>query len=209
MKNIFALCILCLLSFHAAGQGKKISARDVRKLAGMMTGNFSSEAQAKADSNFLHITLRMKPFRKHRDHSYWLYVEQALASRQDKPYRQRVYHLYQADDTTIVSKVFELPEPEKYAGAWESKSGLKALQHVPLTDRQGCSIFLRRYGKRKFSGTTPGRECLSSLRGAAYATSEVTITKEGLISWDRGWNDKDEQVWGSTSGGYVFKKVKP
>jgi hypothetical protein len=27
-----------------------------------------------------------------------------------------------------------------------------------------------------------------------------------LLSWDQGFNDKKEQVWGATKGGYAFIK---
>ena len=50
--------------------------------------------------------------------------------------------------------------------------------------------------------------CPSDRKGAAYATSEVTITENELISWDRGYNDKDEQVWGAEKGGYHFLKIR-
>jgi hypothetical protein len=45
--------------------------------------------------------------------------------------------------------------------------------------------------------------------GAVYATSEVTVTPEALISWDRGFGAAGEQVWGAVTGGYVFKKLPP
>lgn len=53
-----------------------------------------------------------------------------------------------------------------------------------------------------------GKQCPSDRKGAAYATSEVTITPERLLSWDRGYNEKDEQVWGAEKGGYEFVKLK-
>ena len=77
-----------------------------------------------------------------------------------------------------------------------------------LINRQGCAIYLRRIDKNIYKGSTPGKECLSSLRGAAYATSEVTIWPDRLISWDRGWNDKGQQVWGAEKGGYIFVKQR-
>jgi hypothetical protein len=46
------------------------------------------------------------------------------------------------------------------------------------------------------------------LKGASYATSEVVIYSDKLISWDRGWNDEGKQVWGAQKGGYVFLKQK-
>jgi hypothetical protein len=43
------------------------------------------------------------------------------------------------------------------------------------------------------------------LRGASYATSKVTIEEGLIISWDQGFNEEDEQVWGAVKGGYEFR----
>jgi hypothetical protein len=46
-------------------------------------------------------------------------------------------------------------------------------------------------------------------RGAAYATSEVTILPDRLVNWDRGFDAPGGQVSGATEGGYVFLKHLP
>ncbi len=149
----------------------------------------------------------MTPIWKKEKNGYWLYVEQATATAQDKPYRQRVYHVYKHDDTTIASKVYEIKDPKPYVNAWKEEQKLKSLTRDQLVDRQGCAIYLRKDADgRSYSGSTPGKECLSSLRGATYATSEVVIYKDKLLSWDRGWDADGKQVWGAVKGGYVFVK---
>jgi CpeT protein len=203
---ICSLVIPCLFAGMAAGQPQ--NSRDVKKLASCMAGEFTSREQAKQDTGYYEIILRMKPIWKSRNDGYWLYVEQSLASKQEKPYRQRVYHLYPGDDTTIVSKVYEIKNPLKYTRGWEHPELLAGLTPDSLVDRQGCAIFLHPRGKGVFSGSTPGKECLSTLRGAAYATSEVTVYPDRLISWDRGWNTEDQQVWGAEKGGYIFVKER-
>lgn len=204
---IFIALCSAFIDSSAQSRGSKIKKHDLKKLAEMMSGKFNSAAQSLADTNFLNISLVMEPIWTEKDDGHWLYVEQALASAQDRPYRQRVYHLFVSDQFTIVSKVYELPEPQKYIGAWKDKSKLHNLTIANLIDRQGCSIFLKKTGCKKYSGSTPGKECLSTLRGAAYATSVVTISPAKLVSWDQGWNEEDEQVWGATTGGYIFNKL--
>jgi CpeT protein len=206
MKNtafILAFMVIVIIGFP---QSQKITPKDLKQLAGMMSGEFSSEKQAAADSSYIHIRLSMTPILPGNTDGYWLYVEQAVASAADKPYRQRIYHLYIQDDTTIVSKVFELKNPQQYIGGWEDLTKLAPITTDSLIDRQGCSIFLHKTGKKVYSGSTPGKECLSTLRGATYATSEVTISPGKLESWDRGWDREDKQVWGAEKGGYVFLK---
>lgn len=202
---------LCFIgsAAYAQGKGRAVGKKDLRQLAGMMAGEFSSEQQAQADTAFFHIVLRMKPIWKERKDGFWFYVEQATASTPDRPYRQRVYHLYLHSADQIASKVYEIGQPERYAGAWQDAAKLVLLHPDSLTDRQGCAIYLSKKQKALFEGATPGKECLSVLRGAAYATSEVVIDPEKMVSWDRGWNKDDEQVWGAVKGGYIFRKIRP
>jgi hypothetical protein len=59
----------------------------------------------------------------------------------------------------------------------------------------------------KFEGSTLGRLCSSHLRGSTWASSEVVIGPDGLVSWDRGWDDDGAQKWGSVKAGYRFDRV--
>lgn len=145
----------------------------------------------------------------------WLYVEQAVIQAADRPYRQRVYHVHRASDTgELRSDVYTLPgaSPLAFAGAWATPDASFAdLTPADLDLRDGCSILLQADmvltpdGPRPgFVGATTGRGCASTLGGASYATSEVVLTDDRLVSWDRGFNDAGEQVWGATEGGYIF-----
>jgi hypothetical protein len=66
-------------------------------------------------------------------------------------------------------------------------------------------VLLKRADK-VFVGSTGATSCGSDLRGAKYATSEVTLSKKQLISWDRGFDSNGVQVWGAKKGGYIFDK---
>jgi hypothetical protein len=203
----FLILLVILLPIHVFSQ-QKLSPKDLRALQSRMTGSFSSEAQSARDSQFLHIVLHMAPIWKNTSDGFWLYVEQSLASSQDKPYRQRVYHVTLSSDSTIASQVFELKAPLRFAGAWKEKKPLASLTADSLIRRDGCVILLRKNTEGDFAGSTNARDCPSNLRGAAYATSEVMIRKDRMISWDRGWDSNDHQVWGAEKEGYEFVKVK-
>lgn len=179
------------------------------QLAGWMTGSFSSALQAAADSEYFDIRLRMTPIWGGRTDGPWLYVEQAVATSLDKPYRQRVYHLVEPSPGRYVSEVFELPgDPLRFAGAWKCDSLLAGLTPEALELRQGCGVHLRWNAEQQaYEGRTPGEGCLSTLKGAAYATSEVRIGADGLVSWDRGWDEHGLQVWGAVQGGYQFRRA--
>lgn len=179
------------------------SDKDLDLLVKRMTGTFSSQAQAEADERFYNIHLDMSPIWQDRTDGHWLYVEQAVATSMDKPYRQRVYRVYRAEDGRFCSEVFSLPNPEKYIGAQHGDKPLADLSPEKLSVREGCAVYLTRNGN-KFEGGTHEKDCSSNLRGATYATSDITVLTDRLVTLDRGWDGEDKQVWGSEYGGYIF-----
>ena len=180
---------------------------DFDELARWMTGSFSSQKQATADSTYFDIRLEMhRIWPDHKD-GVWLYVEQAVASHVDRPYRQRVYQLKQESDGVFSSAVFTFPDPLRFAGKWREPAPLAALTPDSLILRNGCAVFLKRTSAGHFSGSTFGSECSSTLGDAEFATSEVTVTADQITSWDRGYNSSGEQVWGATDGAYIFDRI--
>lgn len=173
----------------------------------MMTGSFSSAEQSAEDDRFLDIRLQMVPIWTERSDGPWLYVEQASALRMDQPYRQRVYRISQTEDGAVVSRVYELTEPLRFAGAYQQPEVFDSLSPDSLTERVGCAVTLRGSAPDSFSGSTSDDQCKSSLRGASYATSKVEIYEDRLVTWDRGFDDAGQQVWGSEVGPYIFRRI--
>lgn len=201
IRKISLLITLCGLLVA----GSAAHAGDLEDLVTMMVGSFSSAEQAAADpDNYWDIRLEMAPIWTDRTDGVWLYVEQAAASSLDAPYRQRVYRVTEAGDNLFESAVYTLPDPAAAVGAWRQENPLAHWTPDDLETRQGCSVFLARTEDGSFRGSTRQKECLSNLRGAAYATSEIVIQADRLSSWDRGFDAEDKQVWGAEKGGYVF-----
>ncbi len=173
-----------------------------------MSGSFSSQAQAARDPDFRDIRLHMVRVWPDETDAVWLYVEQAAAASLEQPYRQRVYRVARLGGDLFESRVYEFPEPLRLAGAWKDRAKLALLTRSQIGDRQGCAILLRRLPDGSFAGSTLGRLCVSTHRGASYATSEVTITSTRLVSWDRGFDGSGKQVWGAEKGGYEFDKLE-
>jgi len=180
---------------------------DLDTLADYMTGSFSSAEQAKSDTNFSDIRLQQARIWPNRTDGYWFYVEQAAAENLDRPYRQRVYHLFQKSDSLLQSTVYTLPNPSDFVGAWENPTVLAELTPEDLTEREGCAIILKKYGNEAFVGSTESLRCDSKIGGASFATSIVLINATEIYSWDRGFDMEGNQVWGARTGGYIFKKT--
>ncbi|MCI4650114.1 chromophore lyase CpcT/CpeT [Phaeodactylibacter sp.] len=169
-----------------------------------MTGTFTSAAQAAEDDAFYDITLHMYPIWKDRGH--WLYVEQAVSAMPAKPYRQRIYQLEQVDKKTFKSIVYTVDNEDDLVGDWQVPESFNALSKDNLRLREGCAVILTRQADGSYTGSTEGDRCKSTLRGAAYATSEVTVMPGKIVSWDRGFDASGAQVWGAEKGGYIFLK---
>ena len=174
-----------------------------------MIGDFSSQTQSLRDSTYLDIRLHIRPIWPADGNNRWLYVEQATAAAQDKPYRQRVYKVERDTAGRLRSVVYTLPDPQsRWAGGYKNPALFEQIKPADLSLREGCAVYLRKRPDGSYGGGTHGRDCESHLRGATYAASVVVVKKDVLRSWDQGFNDKKEQVWGATKGGYEFVKQK-
>jgi CpeT protein len=199
---LLALIVLTLSACKLSEQQIAEQNLQLDELQNLMTGTFNSAAQAARDSAYFDITLHMYPIWKEQGH--WLYVEQSVTAVQDKPYRQRVYQLVPGKKGEVKSVVYTLPEPDKFIGAWKKAKRFDELKPEDLALRKGCAVVLKKQEDGSYSGSTVGKSCESSLRGASYATSRVTIQKDRIVSWDQGYDKKGVQVWGATKGGYEF-----
>jgi len=206
------MMVLTFLLMFSGFVGTTVAAdmdKDLVALAELMSGSFSSEDQAKADSSYYDIRLEMKRIWPDDEGVVWLYVEQAVGSHLDRPYRQRLYRVYENDDDSFTSEVYTLgDEPLQYAGGYRDTSLLAKLTPDVVSLREGCDVVLTKLEDGSYKGGTIGKGCISKLHNATYATSVITITKDAITSWDRGFDSNDNHIWGAEKGGYIFKKVK-
>lgn len=181
--------------------------RGLEALAACMAGSYTSAEQAKADTNYFEIELEMVRVWAKRKDGAWFYVEQATAESKAKPYRQRVYHVQQLNDSTFTSDIYTIKGGTALFGAYRDPVKLDALRADSLDRLEGCTITLHLRGNI-YVGSTKDRDCPNQRSGATYATSEVILLSDRMISWDRGYDDAGKQVWGAENGGYVFIKRK-
>lgn len=206
-RVLFTLLMAGLMLGRLSAAAPTSPADDLNRLANALTGSFSNAEQSRGDKAFQFVVLHAVRIWPARSDGPWLYVEQAMADAPGMPYRQRVYQLAVGADGTLESRVYALVDPVAATGAWQKPMPLAELTPAALSARDGCTVFLRALPDGSFVGGTRGNGCASDLRGASHATSEVTISADDLITWDRGYNAVGRQVWGSTRGGYRFKRT--
>ena len=206
MKKSALLLLLTLSTLMSVAQNKKYhNAKHLKELVTIMQGSYTSQKQAQIDTSYFNISLKMVPIWKDRGH--FLYVEQALATKQDKPYRVRIYKVVQTGKRQFASEIYTLKNEKDYIGKWNNPTAFDQLSTADITLKPGCEVRLQRIKKNKFMGQTGDKTCPSELRGASYATSKVTVLPNQIVSWDQGFDTNGKQVWGAEKGGYIFDKI--
>ena len=206
MKHILISACAALVFFVAAAFSAK-EQEPFSLLRQFMSGSFSSELQSKNDSDYFDIRLRMEPIWKSSENEFYLYVEQAMSTALDKPYRQRIYRVVKQSDDRFISYIYTMNAPQRFTGKTGSDTIFNAITPDSLKVLEGCEVTLTFNGElMQFEGATADKTCPSTRSGATYTTSRVVIGAQGMNSWDQGWNDAGTQVWGATKGGYSFLK---
>ena len=174
---------------------------DLERAYRWLNGKFNSQLQAMQNSSFYEVQLHSCTVLAPELGDRILYVEQAIMSNLSAPYRQRLYVVKQLDDGRVESAVYSLTNPDQAQGLCD-RSELIEFEPGDYQVRQGCSVFLDRKDDH-FIGGTNDKDCQSTMNGASYATAEVQLYADQILSLDRGYDGNDTQVWGATSA-YEF-----
>ena len=204
-KSIVILSVVVL--FIGCKSSQNVTSKnspELQELVNNMQGHYSSEKQSKADKDYYSISLRMTPIWKEKGN--YLFIEQAIFDKQDKPYRVRVYKIFQKGEE-FVSEIYTIKNEKDWIGKWATPEVYEKLTDADIDLKNGCQVTLKRVEKNKFAGSTGDKTCPSELRGASWANSKVTVTKNEILSWDQGFDKDGKQVWGATKGGYEFLKM--
>ncbi|KAG6519340.1 hypothetical protein ZIOFF_022833 [Zingiber officinale] len=90
------------------------------------------------------------------------------------------------------------PQPEEVIG--------DIAEHLTTIHLSRCE----RAKRCLYEGTCPPGGFPNTWGGALYCSSELTIHKNGEIhTWDRGYDEGGNQVWGPKAGPYEFKPARP
>jgi hypothetical protein len=215
-KFLSSLLFLPLLCFQigqsANAQSTSIKMTNVQEVASWLSGQMDSSLLAMNDRDFVDVRITHckvniadKPLWTNTK-SIYLYVEQALSLALKNPYRQRFVRIHKGqNDDEVISAVFK-PSIDKRKLIGLCKKDFKERKVLSIDlGKSDCPVTLTKEGNA-WVGKTPDTGCPNDFRGASYATSEVKVRKNSLYSWDRGWNNQGEQIWGAVKSGYTFNK---
>jgi hypothetical protein len=117
--------------------------RALEQIASTMAGSYTSAEQAKTDTSYFEIELEMVRIWPKRRDGAWFYVEQATADSKAKPYRQRVYHVQEVNDSTFTSNILTI------------KGGECGLEEGAILGFHGVRIAWLQTSERTISAVVP------------------------------------------------------
>lgn len=157
------------------------------------------------DVTIKHCEVNVTNVPKSESSSIFMLVEQAISTFVDRPYRIRFVKLkYDQATDTYLSVNFEPENPRQWSGTCYSDE-VTTVDYQQFSDAK-CTIELKKIGD-DFVGSTPEQGCKSEFNGATVFRSRTTISDGKILSWDQGFDDFGNQVWGAVKGPYQFVEV--
>ncbi|MEO8586755.1 MAG: chromophore lyase CpcT/CpeT [Acidobacteriota bacterium] len=178
------------------------------EVAAWLTGTFEAKDPV-ARGAAARIVIVSVPKSRIANGSAVLYCEQAALPKLDEPSLQRFYRV-EEDGEVVRLKAFDPKDPLIVRGKWRDPSALALYGANDLRERRGCEITLKKVGSGWAGGTreaTPQEACPSHLRNAVRMASSVSLSMDELTLWDRGFDEKGKQTWGSLEGVTTFVKT--
>jgi hypothetical protein len=180
--------------------------------AAAVTGTFSSARQSQEDRRYDVVEAEVVRIWPQRTDGLWPYQEQAIlpvtgaaaGASKEKPYLQRVGHVYRLPDGRLRRDNYVLKDPARFVG-FGRRSSVKEPQAGDL-GAAGCHNLVEPVSAGHFVARTEG--CRNGYKGAVSMTSIAISTPDRYVNWDRGFDGSGNRVWGPEGGGYIFERVK-
>jgi hypothetical protein len=194
---------------------ERVTSQDVQlaQLASFFSGRFSNAEQVRQDpKNFIPVSYQfcqvdtgMNPL---RPATRLMLARQTVTTPARTMQRNRIYEFFRNGDGKISVRTNPFDESKVAADICErTLAERRALADDALNQRDSCVLnFEWDETKEAFVGGTPAEGCPSNFQGSVKLTIEEVI-QDGLISpWERWFNAQGEQVAGSKTGPYLYKR---
>ena len=194
------------LSSSSVATAQPLSQQDVAAVVGHLTRPMDTTAQAARNPRYVGVTLTTCPIQVAGQEGVYIYQEQTLVEAPDSPYRQRFLQIaLSADATRVESRSFKPAMPDAWVGLCQRAE--------PTVDPEAlgnlvCVVALRPSSLGGYVGSTPSEGCPVNLQGAVRLTNTIVLHKDGMDTWDRGYDDQGVQVWGARAEPYRYRWVE-
>lgn len=186
----------------------------VRSVADRLIGVMDTSAQASSNEKYPNVrmtTCEVKLIDRGSAPTtsldIFLYQEQSLSPKL-KPYRQRFLKISPALNGQAVSSLSFRPENP---GIWIGFCDRPPTDQMVTTSQLGkfiCSVIIKPVGE-DYIGVTPVDGCPSRYRGATRITNRIRLHADGMDTWDRGFDQQGQQIWGADQEAYQFRRIRP
>lgn len=186
-----------------------------RAVAQSLCGEKFSREQACRDSdNYFNLRMLTCPATEMVDGSNVLYFEQAFWRTPQKPFRQRLYIVKPCPKESkcdVELSSYAIRDTEEYKNFCDRPKDQRPHDEEIIGDiaEHLTTIHLSRCERGKrclYEGSTNPQGFPNSWNGASYCTSDLMIHRNGEVhTWDRGYDEEGNQVWGPKIGPYEFK----
>jgi len=213
MKKLLILTLLIVTNI-TFGQ---ITQQDYEYYKSAIQGRFSSYPQTLVDTTKSDVLIRTKYLYQKNGYDYFYTQQGEWFKDVFYPYRQRIYKT-KNEGTHILLEIHTINTPysiltdtPKKHPTFQMDTTLLETPAILMEKKPGCDIHIlkvyQKEGTPILYGSTNDNDCVATFNGSTYTQVDFLILPNSLISWERGYNDNNEQVWGPEESPYLFMKV--
>ncbi len=213
MHTKLIIAIIAYMTLFSCGTEVRVASPlpktslSVNLLADGLTGSFSSHEHATQDATFKDMAIHTVSIWPDRPGKRWIYFEQNATDTPTSPVQQQIHSVGPGSDGEWVLEIFAFPEGRTPpAGTYTNPEWFNRLDPMFLKPMAGCTVHFTQKGD-VFTGKTRGNGCPDTLHDADHMTGEITVSKNEIRMWYRGWSSSGEQVHGSPTGPQVYLRT--
>jgi CpeT protein len=186
----------------------KISNKQVQEVVKHLTGIMDTTQQAATNPKAPSVRMTtckvtVNTVKTMRKPVIYLYQEQALTNKLEKPYRQRFLRISPSKNNTIESAGFKPLNPEKLINLCNQPDTERTFKMEEI-GKSECSVFLKKQGN-DYIGETQKGGCPSNYKGAVKITNKIILHSTGMDTFDRGYDANGKILWGAKNEPYQFR----
>lgn len=206
------ISLLFLFLWMPKLQVKSAPVKNVAEVASYLEGIMDTRQQAQKIPGFPKVQMtacrvQLSEITSLNQNAIYLYQEQAMINKLDKPYRQRFLRLsLTGDGKKVESATFRPVNSVSWINFCQQKKAARIIKESNITNAK-CSVFLQKIADRIYRGETQTGGCAINYKGAVKITNTIELKPAQMTTYDRGFDASGKQVWGANERPYIYRKT--